>query len=78
VAVVPDDHHDGDGNPSLALAVVTEVSTVLARGLYNPYTLSGTVVVDGVLASVHSHWFLDAITPPALVPYLPAVYQASP
>jgi hypothetical protein len=36
----------------LAYAVVTDVTTVLERGLYLPITLSGTVLVDGVVASV--------------------------
>ena len=36
----------------------------LKRGLYNPYTLSGTIVVDGVAASCHSSWILDGVLPP--------------
>ena len=42
------------------------VSTTLSlkRGLYNPYTLSGTIVVDGVAASCHSSWILDGFLPP--------------
>jgi hypothetical protein len=28
-------------------------------GLFNPLTISGTIVVDGVVASAHSDWFLD-------------------
>ena len=31
--------------------VVASKADIVAEGLYNPYTLSGTIVVDGVLAS---------------------------
>ena len=41
-------------------------------GLYNPYTLSGTIVVDGVVASCHSSWILDGLAPPRV---LAKVYQ---
>lgn len=46
------------------------------QGVYNPFTMSGTIVVDGVVASVRSEWFLDAITPDPLARYLPCLYQA--
>lgn len=45
------------------------------RGLYNPFTLGGDIVVNDVLASVHSDWFLDAAVPNAWAHHLPAVYQ---
>jgi len=45
-------------------------------GLFNPYTLgASTIVVDGVLASVHSDWFLDAIAPSFMTRYIPAIYD---
>jgi hypothetical protein len=44
-------------------------------GLFNPYTLSGTIVVDGVAASVHSSSFADAAFA-ALGVSIPAGYQA--
>ncbi|KAK7241062.1 hypothetical protein SO694_00053039 [Aureococcus anophagefferens] len=44
--------------------VVANATNVVAEGLYNPYTLSGTIVVDGVLASCHSSWILDGLVPP--------------
>ena len=44
--------------------VVAGATNVVAEGLYNPYTLSGTIVVDGVLASCHSSWILDGLVPP--------------
>ena len=47
-------------------------------GLFNPLTLSGTIIVNGAVASVHSEWFLDSafdtIGGPDL---LPAAYQVS-
>jgi hypothetical protein len=33
--------------------VVTRIATVRRRGVYNPYTLSGEIVVNGELCSVH-------------------------
>ena len=50
---------------------------ITSRGLYNPLTLSGTIIVGGVAASVHSDWFLDSIFHTLLIPaWLPAAYQA--
>mgnify|MGYP003312984875 CR=1 FL=1 len=46
--------------------VVANATNVVAEGLYNPYTLSGTIVVDGVLASCHSSWILDGLVAPRL------------
>ena len=46
------------------------------RGLYNPITLSGSIIVDGVAVSVHSDWFLDASASAAgMTHMLPAAYQ---
>jgi hypothetical protein len=50
---------DADG--SMRLDEVTAASTRVAVGAYNPLTLGGTIVVDGVVASAHSDWFLDGI-----------------
>jgi hypothetical protein len=46
-------------------------------GLYNPFTLSGDLVVNGVLASAHSDWFLDRVMPQSYVSSIPAIYQAA-
>lgn len=55
-----------------------DTSTGYAAGLYAPFTLDGTIIVDGVLASVHSDWFLDGIFDAlSLTSALPAAYQAS-
>lgn len=51
------------------------MAAITKRGLFNPYTTGGDIVVNGALASAHSSWFLDGITPPVLVHHLPAVYQ---
>jgi hypothetical protein len=56
--------------------VVTSISRVEKAGLYNPFTLSGTIVVNGVVASTHSDWFLDASFDfLGLTHWLPATYQ---
>ncbi|CAE7681139.1 wrt-1 [Symbiodinium sp. CCMP2456] len=60
----------------LVAEVVTTVSCSLALGLFNPYTLTGTLIVDGVVASAHSDWLLDDFCPRRCVGWLPATYQA--
>jgi hypothetical protein len=59
------------GRKSLVLANQVEMGT----GAFNPYTKTGNIIVDGVVASAHSNWFLDSITPAGLEHYLPWVYQ---
>lgn len=59
----------------ISLRTVLETSVVMKDGLYNPYTLSGKLVVNGVVASAHSDWVLDEWTPSTMSRYLPAVYQ---
>ena len=53
-------------------AAATRVQRRPPRKRYNPYTLSGTIVVDGVVASCHSSWILDGLAPPRV---LAKVYQ---
>jgi desert hedgehog protein len=57
------------------LSEVLETTVVVKDGLYNPYTLSGKIVVNGVVASAHSNWVLDEWTPSSMSQYLPAAYQ---
>ena len=64
-------YDEADG--STASAAVTEVATQARPGLFNPLTMGGTIVVDGVVASAHSDWFLDGIVSPATQD---VVYQA--
>jgi hypothetical protein len=67
------DHMLAEGAPTY---VVTSISQVEKGGLYNPFTLSGTIIVNGVVASTHSEWFLDnAFDFLQLTHYLPAAYQ---
>ena len=44
-----------------AVATVARIARSWLRGLYNPYTTSGDIIVDGVHASVHSSWFLEGV-----------------
>ncbi|XP_024531827.1 warthog protein 4 isoform X1 [Selaginella moellendorffii] len=56
---------------------ITEISKVEKLGLYNPLTLSGSIMVNNVLASTHSEWFLDSIFDAVgATEYLPYAYQA--
>ena len=53
------------------------VETEQAKGLWNPFTLAGTIVVDGIVASCHSDWFLEEL-PEWLRPsaaLIPSIYQ---
>jgi hypothetical protein len=43
------------------LEAIVAKSLVPGAGLFNPYTLSGSIVVDGVAASCHSSSALDGI-----------------
>lgn len=38
---------------------VDDVSMSFKRGLYNPYTLSGNIIVNSVAVSCHSDWIFD-------------------
>ena len=52
---------------ALETSRVRATAEVTKSGLFNPYTLSGSIVVDGVAASCHSSWILDGVAwPPAL------------
>lgn len=55
---------------------VVEKSTVVKQGLWNPYTATGTIVVGGLAASVHSEWLLDGLLESVgHTELLPALYQ---
>ena len=55
---------------------IGQIDSVIRSGLWNPYTPSGTIVVGGVVASVHSEWLLDALLDAFARPdLLPAAYQ---
>ncbi|KAK9802866.1 hypothetical protein WJX72_001976 [[Myrmecia] bisecta] len=57
-------------------AQVQAIDVIATTGLFNPYTKTGTIVVDGFLASCHSDWILDSLVPAGCSHHLPAVYQA--
>jgi hypothetical protein len=58
------------------LFTVMSVSSEAVQGLFNPFTPAGTLVVNGVVASVHSEWFLDRLMDRLGAEHLlPAVYQ---
>lgn len=47
--------HPAHGNErSLQLSQVTCVESVMAEGIYSPFTLTGTIIVNGVVASVYN------------------------
>ena len=53
-----------------------DIRSILVQGLYNPFTLQGTIVVDDVVASVHSEWFLDDLFDSiGVTDLLPHAYQ---
>ena len=56
-------------------AAVTAVGTQTAAGLYNPHTLHGDVVVDGVHTSTYTEGVAPALAHAALWP-VRALYQA--
>lgn len=55
------------------------IETEKAKGLWNPFTIAGTIVVDGILASCHSDWFLEEL-PTWMRPstaIIPSIYQTA-
>ena len=40
-------------------AAIRQVELATLKGQFNPYTESGTIIVNGVVASSHSSWFLE-------------------
>jgi len=46
------------------------------QGMYNPYTLSGNIIVNNVSVSCHSDWFLDDWWPAVMIQHLPVIYQS--
>ena len=61
---------------SLTTVQVVRVSRVRKQGLFNPYTLSGNLLVNSIQVSCHSDWVLDPIFDGLhLTHWLPHVYQ---
>jgi len=65
----------GGAQPSLGLQRVIAKRSTLERGLFNPYTLSGSIIVDDVAASCHSSSALDGMFE-AVGIAIPTGYQA--
>lgn len=72
----------GNGTSDLQPDIVRHVTTVTLKGLFNPYTVAGDILVSassfdkwstGILASVHSDWFLEDYVAPE---HVPTIYQA--
>ena len=65
------------GGDSMRQTEVVSHEIVFAKGLYNPFTKEGNIVVNGILASSHSEWFLDELASNiGGVSFLPSIYQA--
>lgn len=47
----------------------------VSRGIFNPFTLNGLIVVDDVVASAHSDWFLEPFVPAKYEHLIPGLYQ---
>ena len=59
-AVLAEEINPGDkifrtGPSTLASSIVNEVRKVECQGVYAPFTVNGTIVVDGTLASCYAH-----------------------
>lgn len=76
VLALPSADSAGGAGAGLRVSKVLRASTVSRRGLYNPYTMGGSIVVDGVLASAHSAWLVDDVFAAAGASHrLPAFFQ---
>ena len=51
---------------------IMSVESVSDVGLHNPYTMSGSLIVDGFAVSAHSEWFLEDYVGAR---YIPSIYQ---
>jgi len=68
---------NGDGG-MMERSEVVKVEKRFEYGLWNPYTLENAmIVVNGVVASTHSAWFLDDVMPSAYDHLLPSIYEAA-
>merc|ERR1711988_2011486 len=62
---------------TLRTTTVTDVRDVRKRGLYNPFTLAGDIVIfpsaasdSGIVASDQSEWFAEGLVPASSIPAL--------
>ena len=68
---------DGKGL-SLTESTVTDVRDIFEEGLFAPFTLTGTIVVDGVVASVYTTMFGPEWTMHAFCGWVRAVWKTFP
>lgn len=61
---------------SLRPEVVVNVTDAVYQGLFNPLTLDGTLIVNNVVTSAHSDWFLEKIVPKSMHKHNHDIYQA--
>lgn len=65
---------DAEGS---AASMVKHIGVSAEQGLFNPYTMGGLIVVDGVVASAHCSWVFDGVMDVmGLTHKIPALYQA--
>lgn len=55
---------------------VSAAAKVNKMGKYNPYTLSGNIVVNNAVMSSHSSWIFDSWVPREWISRVPDMYQA--
>lgn len=49
---------------------------VASWGAFNPYTMNGNIIVDGVVASSHNDWsYAETLVPSMVKPLLPGIYE---
>mmetsp|Transcript_25477 Transcript_25477/g.55736 ORF Transcript_25477/g.55736 Transcript_25477/m.55736 type:complete len:209 (-) Transcript_25477:241-867(-) len=61
---------EAEAEAEVKTATVLQVERTVLAGAYNPYTTSGTIIVNGIEVSCHSSWFLEGVTSAAATPLL--------
>jgi hypothetical protein len=63
---------NNDENNKVSFGVVDKMWISEEQGLYNPYIRGGDIVVNGVVASVHSAWLFDTPDSNSFFSFIPA------
>jgi len=61
---------DNNEDSNMRLATIIQVTKSVESGLYSPWTLSGSIIVDGVAAAMHTAWPGEQTLLQLLPPYL--------